>query len=300
MSSRGKDGSSLQAGMEIRFDARTAEDFAASLKLSSHSTTTYRKCLVYFFEYLSARGITRPESGDIEAYREELAALGKKAATVYIYLVAVRTFFRWAESEGLYRDISRGISIPQASHIPNRKTLTAAQLRKVMARIDRQSLQGLRDYAILALMLTGGLSAMEVSRAKAEDLCVSEKGCFLHVRDSDGQRQNEVKLPVRTVEALLKYLDARGPAKRDAPLFVSVSVRNREKNEHMTAGSVSRIVKGTFRRAGYEDANLTAQSLKVSAVKLAIQGGERLEDVQKFARHKQIHTTFLYGREVWK
>ena len=81
---------------------------------------------------------------------------------------------------------------------------------------------------------------------------------------------------------------------KPVPLFVSVSDRNRDKNEPMSSGSVSRIAKNALRNAGYDDAKLSAKSLKVSAMKLALQNGERLEDVQRFARHKQIRTTFLY------
>ena len=39
-----------------------------------------------------------------------------------------------------------------------------------MARIDRSALIGLRDYAILTLMLTGGLRTVEVTRANLKDL----------------------------------------------------------------------------------------------------------------------------------
>ncbi len=97
------------------------------------------------------------------------------------------------------------------------------------------------------------------------------------------------------MDAISKYLEGRGDIKKpDAPLFISVSDRNRDKNEHMTVGSVSRIVKNALRNAGFDDRRLSAKSLKASAIKLALQRGDRLEDVQKFARHKQIRTTFLY------
>lgn len=97
------------------------------------------------------------------------------------------------------------------------------------------------------------------------------------------------------MEALTAYLKIRDDGcGAESPLFIGVSPRNRGKNGHMTPGSVSRVVKEALRKAGFDDALLTAQSLKVSAMKLALQGGERLEEVQKFARHKHIRTAFLY------
>jgi len=279
----------------LRFDSHTIEDFAASLTLSPHSVASYKKCLAYFFTYLANKGIVRPESGDIAAYAGELSASGRNAHTVYSYIAAVRAFFRWTQSQGLYRDIAAEIPLPQTERMPNRKTLTAAQLRKVLDSIDRTTLQGKRDYAILAFMMTLGLSALEVSRAKIEDVHESDESCVLYIRDNDGVKRGSLDVPPLTMSALLEYLNARGYIEEpDAPLFISVSDRNRGKNEHMTAGSVSRIAKNALRNAGYDDKRLSAKSLKVSAMKLALQRGERLEDVQKFARHKQIRTTFLY------
>jgi integrase len=68
----------------------------------------------------------------------------------------------------------------------------------------------------------------------------------------------------------------------------------------MTVGSISRVAKSALRNAGFDDKLLSARSLKVSAMKLALQHGERLEDVQKFARHKYIRTTFLYERHTFR
>ena len=283
-------------GRTLRFDRRTLEDFAASLDLSPHSIASYKKCLAYFFKYLSSKGIDKPEERHIAAYREELMASGRKANTVYGYLAAVRAFFRWAWGEGLYRDISAKVSVPRAEQSPNRKTLTALQLKKLMSSIDRESLQGMRDYAILALMLTTGLSALEISRINAGDIGRSGEGGVLHVRGNDGQKHETVGVPAYVMEVISKYLSARGEGGLEAPLFVSVSNRNGDKNEHMSAGSIGRVAKNALRGAGYDEERLSAQSLKVSAMKLALQGGERLEDVQKFARHRTIRTTFLYDQ----
>ena len=287
---------------ELRFDERTLNDFAASLTLSPHSIVSYKKCLAYFFSYLVEKGIDKPESSHVSAYYGELKASGRKGNTVYNYMAAVRAFFRWAQSQGLYHDISANITVPHADQSSARGALTAAQLRKLMNSIDRDTLQGLRDYAILALMLTAGLSALELSRADVGDVCEESDGYVIHIRDNNGQRRDRAKIPPYAIEAVTKYLEARGVAGAgDAygeavPLFVSVSDRNRDKNQHMTVGSISRVAKNALRDAGFDDARLSAQSLKVSAMRLALQSGERLEDVQKFARHKHIRTTFLYER----
>ncbi|MBR1671999.1 MAG: site-specific integrase [Fretibacterium sp.] len=279
------------AGTTIRFDNRTIEEFAASLRLSPRSVVSYKRCLAYFFSYLEETGAVRPESGDIAAYREALSASGKRAATVHNYLAAVKSFFRWAAAEGLYRDIAGKVSHPSVDHAPRRKTLTGAQMKRVLESIDRGDVRGKRDYALLALMVTGGLDTLEAARATAGDLKRSRTGPVLHIR---GVRGGVVRIPPRTWRALVDYLEARGPVNEEAPLFAGLSNRTLGRETHMSTSSISRIVKEAFRGAGYDDVNLTAQSLRFTGVKLALQGGERLEDVQRFARHKTIRTTFLY------
>lgn len=279
----------------LRFDQRTVARFAASLDLSPRSIVSYKKFLAYFFEFLSGRGIARPKREHVAAYMEAMLASGKKATTAHNYLAAVRAFFRWAKAGGLYPDITEGMPLPRFERIPARKALTGAQLKEVLLGIDRGTVKGLRDYAILLLMLTTGLSALEISNANVGDIGRSGRGDVLYLRDDGGNRQEDVRVPPQVMEALTAYLEAREDVNgAESPLFIGVSPRNRGKNGHMTPGSVSRVVKEALRKAGFDDALLTAQSLKVSAVKLALQRGERLEDVQKFARHKHIRTTFLY------
>ena len=283
-------------GTAIRFDKRMLENFAASLERSPHSVASYRKCLAYFFAYLSERGITRPESGDIAAYREILSASGKKPGTVHSYLAAVKAFFRWAEAKGFYPDIAEKIVQPKVDHVPHRKTLTGAQMKKVLDGIDREDIRGKRDYALLALMVTGGLERLEVVQAQVGDLKMAQFGPVLQIRGGKG---GSVKVPPRTWRALLDYLEARGPLEENAPLFVSVSNRTQgqDQKKPLSVGSVSRIVKDALRNAGFDDVMLSAQSLRFTALKLALQGGESLEDVQKFARHRTIRTTFLYEQK---
>ena len=282
-------------GVELCFDAQTIEDFAASLELSPYSVTSYKKCLSYFFKYLADMRIVKPDSGDIAAYVAKLSTSGRSNRTIYGYVASIRAFFRWTQSQGLYRDIASEIPLPEMERMPNRKTLTAAQLKSVLTGINRETLQGMRDYAIVTLMLTAGLSPLEISQANVGDIGKTESEYVLSVRSSDGQKRDTVKIQPHVMEVISKYLKTREEMKKpDAPLFISVSDRNRDKNEHMTVGSVSRIAKNALRKAGFDDKRLSARSLKVSAMKLALQRGERLEDVQKFARHRQIRTTFLY------
>lgn len=48
--------------------------------------------------------------------------------------------------------------------------LTSKQVGKLLNAIDRTTVKGLRDYAILSLMVTTGLRIIEVTRANIGDM----------------------------------------------------------------------------------------------------------------------------------
>ena len=95
-----------------------------------------------------------------------LSCLWGKPATVASYLSAIRRFFDWTECEDLYPNITRGIKAQKIDSGHKRDFLTAPQISRMMKGIDKNTVEGKRIFAILALMATCGLRTVEVMRAK--------------------------------------------------------------------------------------------------------------------------------------
>src|SRR5690606_41293923 len=89
-----------------------------------------------------------------------------------------------------------------------------------------------------------------------------------------------------------EYLAARGAHDDDAPLFASLSNRNR--GQHMTTRSISAVVKTRLRAVGLDTPRLTAHSLRHTAITLAVQGGASLHQAQAMAGHRDPKTTMIY------
>jgi len=68
--------------------------------------------------------------------------------------------------------------------------LTADQVREVLSTVEQNTLQGMRDYAILVLMLTCGLRTIEVSRANIGDLRVLGDNTVLYIQGK-GKRKGK-------------------------------------------------------------------------------------------------------------
>lgn len=266
------------------------------LDASPRTVQTYTGNIKQFIKWMQQNGITQPQRQDIIDWREDLKTRCKPS-TVQNYITALRLFFRWTEQAGLYPDIADHIKGAKLDNSHKKDYLTADQIKDILASIDTRTAKGKRDYCIIALMVTGGLRDIEISRANIEDLRQAGNCTALYLQGKGREERTEYIKVVPAVEKPLReYLKTRRKAKGKQPLFASTS--NNNKGERLTPKSISSIVKNHFINAGYNSDRLTAHSLRHTAVTLSLIGGLPLEEVQQFARHKNISTTQIYAHNL--
>lgn len=274
--------------------------FISFLDAKPKTVETYTRALRQLFNYLSLNGsLQNPTRDDIIAFREELKASGHKPTTVTNYINATRLFFQWTEQEGLYPNIAAHIKGAKLDRDFKKGYLTSRQVKAVLEKVERDSLHGLRDYAMLVLMVTGGLRTIEVSRANIGDLRTAGDNTVLYVQGKGRDEKTEyIKIDAKVEEALRYYLKARGENNPEAPLFASLS--NNSRGQRMTTRAISGVVKEHLREAGYDSDKLTAHSLRHTAVTLSLLAGKDITEVQQFARHANIATTMVYNHALDK
>ena len=266
--------------------AALIDTFLASLNIIHGSAASYRKRLRYFFSWLDAHGIRQPGSEDIRTWRGELMSGSRSPVTVAGYLNIVRQFFQWAYREGLCGDVTKGLEIPKIERDFQDDTLTQDQVQKMLDGIDRSDITGLRDYALLSLLVSCGLGYAEVSKARIGDIEADGERAFLNI---GGERVN---IPAHVMNVLREYWNVRGKSRPDAPLFTGEKTH---KNQPVSVRTIGGIAKRAAQRIGADEERFTPSTLKHTAVKLALQSGKRIEDVKKFARHRYIGTTYRYS-----
>lgn len=270
--------------------------FIAFIDAKPRTIETYTRAIRQLFNYFSFKGIIQPQRADIIAFRDELKN-DHKATTVQNYITATRLFFQWTAQEGLYPNIADHIKGATISKEHKKDYLTSKQVKAILNSIDRGTIQGLRDYAILALMITGGLRTIEVSRSNIEDLRAVGDSTALYIQGKGKDEKTEyIKIQPQVEEAIREYLKALGTTDQTQPLFTSTS--NNSKGERLTTRSISGIVKKRLQEAGYNSDRLTAHSLRHTAVTLSLLGGNSLQEVQQFARHANITTTQIYAHNL--
>ena len=257
---------------------------------------TYTKSIKQFFNYLAAADIRHPERQDILAYRDYLKAK-YKPTTVQSYLAAVKLFFQWTNQEGLYPNIAERVKGAKLDNEHKKDYLTSKQAARLLATVDRSTLQGLRDYAILSLMVTTGLRTISIIRANIEDIrTIGNDTALFYQGKGHEEKATLVKLAEPVENAIRDYLRARGEKNSKAPLFSSIAHKNA--GERMTTRSISRIAKTHLIAAGLESDRLTAHSLRHTAATLALLNNAKPEEVQQMLDHQNINTTLIYSHAL--
>ena len=286
---------------QLIFQQNNLEDlfqqFIIFIDATPNTVRTYRGSLKQWFLYLRQNQIGHPDSETVRQYRQELQNSGKKPTTVKNYIIAVKRFFEWTEEAGFYPNIAKYIKSGHLSKNFKKDYLTSSQAKKILDEIDRSTLKGKRDYAMLVTMLTMGLRTIEITRANIEDIRTKGDATVLYVQGKGHEEKDDlIRMPYHVETAIRDYLSVRNIANPSAPLFVSTS--NHNHNGRMTTRSIRRIVKTAFISAGFNSPRLTAHSTRHTAATLSLLNGATLQQTQELLRHKNISTTEIYAHNI--
>ena len=271
--------------------------FVIFIDATPNTVRTYRGSLKQWFRYLRQNQIIQPTAETVRQYRDHLQDAGKKATTVKNYIIAVKRFFQWTEEAGLYPNVAKHIKSGRLSKNFKRDYLTGSQARQILNHIDRSTLKGKRDYAILVMMLTMGLRTIEVSRADIDDIRTKGNTTVLYVQGKGHDEKDDlIRMPQHVESAIRDYLSVRKANDLSEPLFVSTS--NHNSNGRMTTRSIRRIVKTAFIAAGFDSPRLTAHSTRHTAATLSLLNGATLQQTQELLRHRNIGTTEIYAHNI--
>jgi site-specific recombinase XerD len=136
---------------------------------------------------------------------------------------ALRSLFRFLQVQG-YSLIPGLDTFPRPRiyrHESLPRFLHTDQLKRVLESVDRTTKKGLRDYAILVLLILYGMRAAEVARLTLDDLdWVADK---IHLKNRKTRRSDVFPLSAPAGEAIVEYLRKARPPTGLRQLFFSVT-----------------------------------------------------------------------------
>jgi site-specific recombinase XerD len=226
--------------------------------------------------------------------------LGKRysAPTVKQHLAAIRMLFDWLVVRQVV-DMNPAAAVRGPKHVVKRgKTpvLEADEARTLLESIDLSTLVGLRDRALIALLIYTFARVSAAIGMNVEDYYVQGRRSWVRLHEKGGKRHD---MPAHhLLETYMdEYLAEAGIGEdKSSPLFRTAFAKTGQLTDRrMHRTDALRMIWRRARNAGIET-ELGCHSFRATGITVYLTNGGLLEHAQQMAAHESARTTKLYDR----
>src|SRR3954449_1435308 len=272
--------------------------------LSNHSVKAYGRDLMDFLRHMQAQGVTPLEvtADHVKFYKRALVEAGRTSATVARRLSVIRGTYKQLAAKGLVSwETAQDIAAVKAAGVQKNATpsLTQKQAIALLEAIPSDTLQGLRDLALMSVFFLTGCRVSAVIGACVGHVETDGVEHYLHVTEKRNKRRRKILLDA--ARPVLAYVARAGiAADREGPLFRPMTPDGSGfERRHLDRKTPWRLVKKYCEAAGIDPKRLGGRgigihSLRKTAINDAIRNGATMHEVREFAGHADIRTTEVY------
>jgi integrase len=285
---------------------------------SPHSKRAYSRALIDFLDWYEENERPGLSKATVNAYREQLLSAGKSRASINQALTAIRKLAAEAADNNLVPPaLAYGVERVKGVRQPGVRAgnwLTAEQAQQLVntpvyrwQRGEIPALKGIRDQAILAVMVGTGLRRAEVAALAWEQIQQRDGRWVIIDLVGKGNRVRSVGLPPWVKVALDRWAEGSGvhsgrlfrALNKDGRLAGRVKTKGgRRSDGNLTPQAIYNVVAEHVVAAGYTNRKgepaLAAHDLRRTAAALALKGGADLRQIQQMLGHASITTTERY------
>ena len=206
-------------------------------------------------------------------------------------VTATRAFLRFLATRGV---IPAGIdgavpTIRQWTHAALPRAVAAEDVERVLAAVDVTRPSGLRDRAILLLLIRLGLRAGEVAALAVND--VDWHNGTVRVAGKGG-RERRLPLPADVGEALVAALRSRPRTSPPDMIFATA----RPPYRHLSGRYVTGVAKRALRRAGVTVPRPGAHVFRHTVASQMVRRDVPMKTVADLLGHARLRTTTIYAK----
>ena len=274
--------------------ANAFEQYLRDQRALAQATVAYYRAFVRdFLKDRFGNGpapLSRLHARDVVHFVQRRAPrLGLKRAKMLT--TALRSFLQFARYRGdVQLDLAAAVPTVanwSMSAIP--RAIEPDQVRRLLARINRGTAVGRRDYAILLLLARLGLRACEVACLDLED--IDWKAGIVTVHGKGG-RQVDLPLPADVGAAIAGYLQQGRPDGTCRRLFL----RARAPNRGFRPSAVGCMVRRAILRHGIDAPTYGAHQFRHGFATDMLRHGASLAEIGELLGHRHPDTTKIYTK----
>lgn len=276
---------------------RVLEFFTAQVN-NDHTRKAYLNAARRFAAWCEAHGLhelTAVQPFHVAAFVKELEGQFTPP-TVKQHLAALRMLFDWLVT-GHVMEMNPTHAVRGPKYVVMKgKTpvLTAEEARALLDAIPTDTLTGLRDRALIGVMVYTFARVNAVIEMKVADYFTRGRRCWVRLHEKGG-KEHEVPCH-HSLERILKdYIEAAGvAADPNGPLFRSTGRKTGEARP-LWQQDVYRMIQ---RRAAGADiaTRVSAHTFRATGITAYLKNKGTLEHAQTIANHASPRTTKLYDR----
>lgn len=276
---------------------RYIEFFTAHIR-NRNTREAYARAVSQFARWCGARkvGLHELHPSLVALYIEEVGAW-KARPSVKQHLAAIRMLFDFLVV-GQVLPVNPASSVRGPKHIVKRgKTpvLTPDEARALFESIDVSTIGGLRDRALIGVMVYSFARVGAVVAMNVEDYYVQGRRMWFRLHEKGGKR-HDVPTHHKAEEYLDAYMATAGFAEaKGTPLFRTLDRRRRLTEDRIERREVLAMIKRRARRAGLSPTTC-CHTFRATGVTTYLLNGGTLEHAQQIAAHESPRTTKLYDR----
>ena len=191
--------------------------------LSNHSVKAYGRDLMDFLRHMQAQGVTPLEvtADHVKLYKRALLEAGRTSATVARRLSVIRGAYKELAAKGLVPwETAQDIGAVKAPGVQKNSTpsLTQRQAISMLEAIPTDTLQGMRDLALMSVFFLTGCRVSAVVHACVGHLETDGVEHYLNVTEKRNKKRRKILLDAaRPVRAYLERAGIAGDM--EGPLF---------------------------------------------------------------------------------
>ena len=255
---------------------------------------SYREDLEVLIEYLTdTQGACPTPSSitplDLRSYVAALHEAGYAKSSVARKLASLRSFFRFAQREGLAEsNPAKPLRNPRRDRkLPH--FLSGREIGKLLLAPLKEDPMGLRDRAILETLYSAGLRVSELVGMNYEDIDLDEG--YVRVRGK-GRKERLAPLGSHAIRAIKRWRSARTRLKFKRKPDASAVFLNKF-GGRLTTRSVGRMLEKYLKLTGL-DQRTSPHTLRHSFATHLLERGADIRSVQELLGHKSLVTTQIY------
>jgi site-specific recombinase XerD len=275
-------------------------DFFSSHIRNPNTRRAYQEAVRQFSLFCSEHGIVdlaQVEPIHVAAFVEVQLKLHSRP-TVKLRLAALRMLFDWMVV-GQVIPVNPAHAVRGPKHTQKKgKTpvLKVDEARALIDAIDTTSLSGLRDRALIGLMVYTFARVGAAVSMKVEDFFVQGRRGWVRLHEKGG-KEHEMPTHHNLDRYLEEYITAAGIAEdRKEPLFRTTRGRSGElTGNSLLQSDVWRMIRRRALAAGIET-EIGCHTFRATGITAYLKNGGKLEIAQQMAAHESARTTGLYDR----